>query len=70
VALGKGDKNEKQTEGHKAKIHPFGEWPKNITVRIPLSVKILIAFRPQCPGSIRLSKLGLEEAYAFKIRTF
>jgi hypothetical protein len=46
-------KNEKQTEGHKVKIHPSGEWPKNITVRIPLGVKILTAFRPQCPGSIR-----------------
>ena len=32
--------------------HPSGEWPKNITIRILLSVRILIEFRPQCPGSI------------------
>jgi len=34
------------------KTHRSGEWPKNTTVRILLSVKILIEFRPQCPGSI------------------
>ena len=33
--------------------HRSREWQKNITIRILLSVKILIEFRPQCPGSIK-----------------
>ena len=40
------------------KTHRSGEWPKNITIRILLSVKILIEFRPQCPGSIHYSVSG------------
>src|SRR6516164_8854466 len=40
------------------KTHRSGEWPKNTTIRILLSVKILIEFRPQCPGSIHYSVSG------------
>ena len=40
------------------KTHRSGEWPKSITIRILLSVKILIEFRPQCPGSIHYSVCG------------
>jgi len=42
--------------------HRSGEWPKNITIRILLSVKILVEFGPQCPGSIHYSVCG-EKAY-------
>ena len=45
------------------KTHRSGEWPKNITIRILLSVKILIEFRPQCPGSIHYSVCGEKGAY-------
>jgi len=38
--------------------HRSREWQKNITIRILLSVKILIEFRPQCPGSIHYSVCG------------
>jgi len=33
----------------------LGELPKNTTIRILLGVKILIEFRPHCPGSIHYS---------------
>ena len=42
--------------------HRSGEWPKNTTVRILLSVRILIEFEPQCPGSIHYSVFG-KKAY-------
>ena len=35
-----------------------GEWPKNITIRIFLSVKILVEFKPQCPDSIHQTVCG------------
>ena|SRR6516164_1002219 len=41
-----------------SKPHRSGEWPKNITIRILLSVKILIEFMPQCPGPIHYSVYG------------
>jgi hypothetical protein len=37
-------------------------------VRISLGVKILTAFRPQCPGSIRFPNWA-GEVYAFDIQT-
>ena len=41
-----------------SKPHRSGEWAKNITIRILLSVKILIEFMPQCPGPIHYSVYG------------
>jgi hypothetical protein len=56
------------------KSKPKGQNPptwrvaKKHHVRIRLSVKILTAFRPQCPGSIRFPNWA-GEVYAFDIQT-
>jgi hypothetical protein len=40
------------------KTNRSGEWPKNITIRILLSLKLFIEVRPQYPGSIHYSVCG------------
>ena len=41
------------------KTRRSGEWPKNITIRILLGLKLCIEFRPQYPGSIHYSFAAL-----------